>query len=73
MLKKFDIKSMLIFSFVVVLLMMSMINIPVIITEVSSVVEEAEERELHKLFESAKAELESEGRLAEALATSTLR
>lgn len=69
MLKKFNIKSMLIFSFVIVLLLMSMVNITVIITEVSSVVEEAEERELHKLFESAKAELESEGRLAEALAT----
>lgn len=48
---------------------MASINISVIIYEVSSVVKEAEQRELHKLYESAKAELESEGRLAQALST----
>lgn len=69
MLKQFNIKTLLISSFFLVLLLMSLVNIPVIIYEVSLVVEEAEERELHKLFESAKAEIESEGRLAEALAT----
>jgi len=69
MLKQFNIKTLLITSFIVILALMSSINIPIIISEVSSVVKEAEERELHKLYESAKAELESEGRLAEALAT----
>jgi len=69
MLKKFNIKTLLVTSFIVILAIMASINIPVIISEVSDVVKEAEERELHKLYESAKAELESEGRLAQALST----
>ena len=61
MLKKFNIRTLLAISFTVVLLLVTIVNIPLVITQVSSVVLEAEERELHKLFESAKAELDSEG------------
>ena len=44
-------------------------NIPVVLSTVSSVVREAEQRELKGLFEGARVELESEGRLANALAS----
>jgi len=69
MLKKFNIRTLLALSFTLVLLLVTLVNIPLVITTVTSVVEEAEERELEKLFESAKVELESEGRVANALAS----
>jgi methyl-accepting chemotaxis protein len=69
MLKKFNIRTLLALSFSVVLLLLILVNIQVVLTTVSSVVKEAEQRELRGLYESAKAELESEGRLANALAT----
>lgn len=69
MFKKFNIRTLLALSFSVVLLLLTLVNIPVVLTTVSSVVKQAEQRELKGLFESAKAELESEGRLASALAS----
>lgn len=69
MLKKINIRTLLALSFSVVLLLVTLVNIPVVLTTVSSVVKQAEQRELRGLFESAKAELESEGRLANGLAS----
>ncbi|MCW8933246.1 MAG: methyl-accepting chemotaxis protein [Gammaproteobacteria bacterium] len=69
MLNRFNIRTLLGISFSLVLLLVTLVNIPVVLTTVTSVVHEAEKRELHKLFESAKAEMASEGRLANALAS----
>ena len=69
MLKKFNIRTLLALSFSIVLLLVTLINIPVVLTSVSSVVKEAEQRELHGLFENARVAIESEGRLANALAS----
>ncbi len=69
MLKKFNIRTLLAISFTVVLLLVTLVNIPLVISTVTSVVDEAENRELKKLFESAKVEIESEGHLANALAS----
>jgi len=69
MLKNFNIRTILILGFTLVLLLVTLINIPLAINTVTSVVEQAEERELKKLFESATVELESEGRLANALSS----
>lgn len=70
MLKKFSIRTLLSISITAVLLVVTLVNIPVVITTVSSVVAEAEERELKKLYQSAIAEIESQGQLANALASS---
>lgn len=69
MLKNFNIRTILVLGFTLVLLLVTLINIPLAINSVTSVVEQAEERELKKLFESATVELESEGRLANALSS----
>jgi methyl-accepting chemotaxis protein len=69
MLKKFNIGTLLSLSFTFVLLLVTLVNIPVVLKTVSSVVQQAEERELQKLFESAKVELESQSQLANALAS----
>lgn len=69
MLKNFNIRTILVLGFSLVLLLVTLINIPLAINTVTSVVEQAEERELEKLFESATVELESEGRLANALSS----
>lgn len=69
MLRKFSIRALLSISFTVVLLVVTLVNIPVVITAVSSVVVEAEERELKKLYQSAIAEIKSQGQLANALAS----
>jgi len=69
MLKNFNIRTILVLGFSLVLLLVTLINIPLAINSVTSVVEQAEERELKKLFESATVELESEGRLANALSS----
>ena len=69
MLKSINIKTIISAGFVFVLLMVAAINIPMIISTVSDVVLEAEQRELAGLFESAKTELESQGQLAVALSS----
>jgi methyl-accepting chemotaxis protein len=69
MLKKINIGTLLGLSFTIVLLVVTLVNIPVIISTVSSVAQSAEERELKTLFETATMELQSEGHLANALAS----
>ncbi len=69
MFKKINIGTLLGLSFTAVLLLVTLVNIPVVISTVSSVVRSAEERELKALFNTATMELESEGHLASALAT----
>ncbi len=70
MLKKINIGTLLGLSFTIVLLIVTLVNIPVVLTTVTSVVKSAEERELKALFETATLELEAEGKLANALASS---
>jgi len=69
MLKKFNIRTLLAASFTIVLLLVTLVNIPLVINTVTSVVEEAERRELEELFENAKVEIQTEGELANALAS----
>lgn len=69
MLKNFNIRTLLAVSFSVVLILVTLVNIPVVLHTITGVVHEAEDRELQKLFESAKGEMASEGRLANALAS----
>ena len=69
MLKNLNIKTLLALGFTVVLVLVTVVNIIVVLSTVSSVSMQAEQRELHKLFDSAKSELDSEGRLANALAS----
>jgi len=69
MLKKFNIRTLLAASFTIVLLLVTLVNIPLVINTVTSVVNEAESRELEELFENAKVEIQTEGELANALAS----
>ncbi len=69
MFKKFNIRTLLAVSFTLVLLLVTLVNIPVMLVTVNSVTEEAEEIALQDVFESARAEMSSEGRLANALAS----
>jgi len=69
MLKSIKIKTIISAGFIFVLLMVAAINVPMIISTVSDVVKEAEQRELAGLFESAKTELQSQGQLAVALSS----
>ena len=69
MLKKINIRTLLGLSFSIVLLVITLVNIPVLLTSVSSVVKSAEERELKALYNTAIVEIETEGRLANALAS----
>jgi len=52
--------------FLVILLVIGAI-VPVVITQISSVIDQAQLRELNDLYDRARAEIDSEGRLAEAL------
>ena len=69
MLKKFNIRTLLAASFTLVLLLVTLVNIPLVINTVTSVVVEAERRELEELYENAKVEIQTEGKLANALAS----
>lgn len=69
MLKNINIGTLLGLSFTIVLLVITLVNIPVVISSVDSVAQTAEQRELETLFESASIELEAEGHLANALAS----
>jgi hypothetical protein len=57
MLKNFNIRTILVLGFTLVLLLVTLINIPLAINTVTSVVEQAEERELKKLISRYKADL----------------
>jgi len=54
-------------GFAVVLLMVLAMTAPLMMVKISDVVHQAEEKELKSLYQSATAELESEGRLAQAM------
>ena len=69
MLNKINIKTLLSIIFTLVLVLVTMVNIPLVLTTVTSIVHEAQQRELENLFKSAEAEIESEGRIANALAS----
>ncbi len=69
MFKKINIGTLLGFSFTIILLIVTLVNIPVVISTVNSVVQSAEERELKSLFDTATMEIQSEGHLANALAS----
>jgi methyl-accepting chemotaxis protein len=69
MLKNINIGTLLGLSFSIVLLIVTLVNIPVVISSVNSVAQSAEERELKALFETATMEIEAEGHLANALAS----
>ncbi|TNF32759.1 MAG: methyl-accepting chemotaxis protein [Gammaproteobacteria bacterium] len=69
MLKNFRIGTLLAFSFGFVLLLVIAITLPVVLNIINNVVVEAEQRELQKFYESAQAELNSQGDMAESLAT----
>ncbi len=69
MLKNINIGTLLGLSFSIVLLIVTLVNIPVVISSVNSVAQSAEQRELKTLFETATMEIEAEGHLANALAS----
>ena len=65
--KNLKIVTRIALGFSIVLLISAAIILPVVLDKISDVITMSEERELHQLVTSAKAELASEGRLAEAL------
>ncbi len=68
MLKSFKIGTLLAFGFGFVLLLVIAITLPVVMTTINNVVQDGEQRELQKFYESAQAEINSQGDMAEALA-----
>jgi methyl-accepting chemotaxis protein len=69
MLQNFRIGTRLGIGFSLVLIIVLVTVIPVVIFQISEVVEQAEENELNALYKSAIAEIESEGRLARAMSS----
>jgi len=67
MFRNFKIGTRLIAGFGVSLLLLIAVIIPLVITQISSIVHEAESRELEKLFDNAQAEINSKGQMAQAL------
>ena len=69
MLKNIKIQTVISTGFAFILILVTIINVPMIVSTISDVVEEAEKRELEGLFKSAKTELRSQGYLAVALSS----
>jgi len=67
MFRNFKIGTRLIAGFGISLLLLIAVIIPLVVTQVSSIVYEAESRELEKLFDNAQAEINSKGQMAQAL------
>lgn len=67
MLSSVKISTRIYVGFIALLILSLASTIPIIIMQVTSVVDQAEEKELKNLYQSAIAELDSEGRLAEAM------
>ena len=67
MLSSVKISTRIYVGFIALLILSLASTIPIIIIQVTSVVDQAEEKELKNLYQSAIAELDSEGRLAEAM------
>ncbi|MDG4867845.1 methyl-accepting chemotaxis protein [Guyparkeria sp. 1SP6A2] len=73
LLKNLTIGARLALGFALVILFIAALIIPLVISEFSATIKQAEQRELKGLFESAQAEIRSEGRLAEAMSLSISR
>ncbi len=69
MLNNFKISTRLYLGFGSILILTLLMIIPTALSKISDLTRDAEQRELAGLFESAKAELASEGRLGESLST----
>lgn len=69
MLKNIQIKTIIGAGFAFILVLVAMVNVPMTVSTISGVVEEAEHRELAGLFKSANTELQSQGHLAVALSS----
>jgi len=67
MFRNFKIGTRLVAGFGVSLLLLIAVIIPLVVTQVSSIVYKAESRELEKLFDNAQAEINSKGQMAQAL------
>ena len=67
MLQNLTIGTRLSLGFGLVLVIVLALVVPVVIIKISDVVHEAEQKELSNLYQSARAEIESEGRLAQAM------
>ncbi|KTG16012.1 chemotaxis protein [Guyparkeria sp. XI15] len=67
MFKNLSIGARLALGFALVIVFIAALVIPLVITEFSSTIKQAQQRELQGLFESAQAEIRAEGRLAEAM------
>ena len=65
--KNLSIGARLALGFALVIVFIAALVIPLVITEFSSTIKQAQQRELKGLFESAQAEIRAEGRLAEAM------
>jgi len=65
--KNLSIGARLALGFALVIVFIAALVIPLVLTEFSSTIQQAQQRELKGLFESAQAEIRAEGRLAEAL------
>ena len=65
----FNIRSRIILGITFLLILVMSIVIPVVLNEFSNNIDRAEEKELHKLYDTAIAEIESKGTLALALAS----
>ena len=65
--KNLSIGARLALGFALVIVFIAALVIPLVITEFSSTIKQAQQRELQELFETAQAEIRAEGRLAEAM------
>jgi len=68
-----NIGNRIILGITVILILVMGTVIPFVLSELTTNIDSAEQRELHKLYETATAEIESTGKLAQALATVVAR
>ncbi|MFN2382363.1 MAG: methyl-accepting chemotaxis protein [Guyparkeria sp.] len=71
--KNLTIGARLALGFALVIVFIAALIVPLVITELSATIKQAQQRELRGLFENAQAEIGAEGRLAEALSTAMSR
>ncbi|MFP4251909.1 MAG: methyl-accepting chemotaxis protein [Guyparkeria sp.] len=71
--KNLTIGARLALGFALVIIFIAALIIPLVISEFSATIKQAQQRELKSLFESAQVEIRAEGRLAEALSTAVSR
>ncbi len=73
MVKKPNIGNRIVIGICAMLVVVMAVVIPLVLSQLSKVIDNAEERELTKLFETASAQIDASGKLAEALATVVAR